>query len=94
MLYNATNIRNIIDKKKTLEGLLSKKSQNQTVKLPGASCDALQAAKEPQRKAAAIQNLSVFIPAQISALILSETRAFYFSNFKQNAYIPMFDTLI
>ncbi|MBP3202637.1 MAG: hypothetical protein J6M31_03415, partial [Bacteroidales bacterium] len=35
MLYNATNIRNIIDKKKTLEGLLSKKSQNQTVKLPG-----------------------------------------------------------
>ncbi|MBQ6197949.1 MAG: hypothetical protein IJK44_01775 [Bacteroidales bacterium] len=34
MLYNATNIRNIIDKKKTLEGLLSKKSQNQTVKLP------------------------------------------------------------
>ena len=36
MLYNATNIRNIIDKKKTLEGLLSKKSPKQTVKLPGS----------------------------------------------------------
>ena len=39
MLYNATNIKTIFDKKKTLEGLLSKKSQNQTVKLPGVSLD-------------------------------------------------------
>lgn len=43
MLYNATNIKIIFDKKKTLEGLLSKKTQNQTVKLPGKDIIVLEA---------------------------------------------------
>ena len=35
MLYNATNIENIFDKKKTPRAFLSKKSKYYTVKLPG-----------------------------------------------------------